>query len=667
MKTNVVLKGALIFLMLAWVQVSNGQNRVKKFGKEIPGGDRPCAATDYENYLRSKNPQRQTAEEFEQWLAPKTTAAKFERFLKNGNSTVVTIPVVFHIIHNGDAVGVNENIADEQILSQITVLNQDFRKMEDTPGHNTNPVGADMEIEFCLAKRDPSGQAATGIVRHHMNHDGDWSMNEIDMLIKAQTQWDPNQYMNIWVVVGIVDDFIGDPIAGYGQYPIASGLEGLPDEADADTDGIVLGYLYCGSRIIYPEGVYDQWGKDEGGVGTHEVGHFLGLRHVWGDGGCEATDYCDDTPAAMGPNWDCPPGLDSCPEPGIDMTENYMDYTTDFCMNLFTLNQKDRVLAVLNNSPRRASLITSLGCVPPPVFDNDGSLNELNLNLDNCAQNLAPSMILHNAGHNTLTSVTINYGIDDNEPEIFEWVGNLVHEEQVVIQLPELTPDAGEHELTVLITAVNGVADENLLNDLKEIDFTLLPQLSSDEIVVTLQTDFDAADTSWSLRNSDNAVVASGSNFANNTFTIQQIEDLNAGCYTFTIVDEAGNGLCCNAGMGYYRIEAGGILIKENSNFGLSEVTEFSINGEAMSVKDFILDEITLYPNPAGNNLTISVPDNKLPDSYTIFNNLGQVMDTVKVNSEAMLTINTSAYSTGIYSIRIERAEQIQTLRFAKN
>ena len=91
-----------------------------------------------------------------------------------------------------------------------------------------------------------------------------------------------------------------------------------------------------------------------GRITTHEVGHWLGLRHIWGDGDCLADDYCNDTPPAEAPNNTCAKNV-SCNSP--DMIENYMDYTTDECMNIFTQDQKIRMHTVLRNSPRRKELV----------------------------------------------------------------------------------------------------------------------------------------------------------------------------------------------------------------------------------------------------------------------------------------------------------------------
>ena len=137
----------------------------KAFGRTIskinPGnGTVRCLSSEYEASLQAKDRSRASNAAFETWLAPKIAEAKAMRAASGHSESpaiVITIPVVVHVIHNGDAVGMGENIADARVLSQITVLNQDFRRMTGTPGFNSNPVGADVEIQFCLAQTDPDG------------------------------------------------------------------------------------------------------------------------------------------------------------------------------------------------------------------------------------------------------------------------------------------------------------------------------------------------------------------------------------------------------------------------------------------------------------------------------------------------------------------------------
>ena len=371
----------LFFSTLGFAQVHTVEGR-KIFGTNLEdinptNGMIRCVSSEYEKHLQVKTPNRASDEEFEAWIAPKVAAAKESMRNSNGTSVVITIPVVVHVIHNGDAVGANENISDARVLSQITVLNQDFRRMLNTPGFNSNAVGADVEIEFCMAKRTPAGLATNGIDRVNLGVVSWASEMDVESTLKPQTSWDPTQYFNIWVAnfsSAASADLSG--VLGYAQFPSNSGLGGLSSNGgDADTDGVIIDYRAFGSSE-YAAGSYFQ-DYDRGRTTTHEIGHCFGLRHIWGDtSSCivNATDsnkdFCPDTPAASTAHYDCAATYNSCPSsPGNDMTENYMDYSNDLCMNTFTLNQKARIVAVFQNSIRRSSLTTSIAC--QAVLDTD--------------------------------------------------------------------------------------------------------------------------------------------------------------------------------------------------------------------------------------------------------------------------------------------------------
>lgn len=272
---------------------------------------------------------------------------------------VMRIPVVVHVVHNGEPIGVGPNITAAQVNAQIEVLNEDFRRKIGTNGFNEDPNGADCEIEFYLAPNDPNGKPLPepGINRVDGGRKtwpkGFFLRNPIETFLKPTTIWNPKAYFNIWTVN--FGGFVGRNLLGYAQFPSNSGLEGLSTVGGSPkTDGIVIGYKYFGSsqKGNFPELIAP---FDLGRTTTHEVGHWLGLRHIWGDGDCTVDDFCSDTPLSDEPNSGCPLGIVSCGSP--DMFENYMDYTDDGCMNIFTLEQKQRMLQVLRNSPRRKELV----------------------------------------------------------------------------------------------------------------------------------------------------------------------------------------------------------------------------------------------------------------------------------------------------------------------
>lgn len=300
-----------------------------------------CETMEADSALRAKYPEMKSLEEEEVLFQRQIQ----EYLAQNALLEIITIPVIVHIIHNGESVGTGTNLSQAQVQSQIDVLNEDFRRMG--AGANNHPDGADIEIEFALAVEDPLGNPLPepGINRVNGGRFS-WEVGEIQGIVKPQTQWDPLRYFNIWTVR------FGTPgLGGYAQFPSLSGLDGLEQNGGlAQTDGVVLNYQNFG------RGGSATPPYDLGRVTTHEVGHWLGLRHVWGDGDCSVDDFCADTPLAGQPNTSCVIN-DSCPgSPGNDMIENYMDYTPDACRNVFTNDQKTRIRTVLMNSPRRREL-----------------------------------------------------------------------------------------------------------------------------------------------------------------------------------------------------------------------------------------------------------------------------------------------------------------------
>jgi hypothetical protein len=267
---------------------------------------------------------------------------------------IVTIPVVFHVLYNNAPSDVT-NISDAQILSQIDVLNEDFRGQNSDIGnvpYEFFPYIADIEVEFCLASVNPSGNPTSGITRRQTtitqfnSDDDDCKFDETG----GTDIWNSQEYLNIWVVPDIITNDGYDDLLGYAQFP------GM----DPETDGVVIVYKYIGRT---PENPFSN-DYNLGRTTTHEIGHWLDLFHVFGFGeGCLIGDQCDDTPNQDTANYNCPtfPQTDDCTPyfPGV-MFMNYMDWVDDDCMMMFTHDQKDRMRGTLDDE--RLSITEADNC-----------------------------------------------------------------------------------------------------------------------------------------------------------------------------------------------------------------------------------------------------------------------------------------------------------------
>ncbi|GAB3705866.1 hypothetical protein GCM10027592_38810 [Spirosoma flavus] len=318
-----------------------------------------CVTMEMDSLLRARHPELGTLNDFERDLQVKMLEIKKKMQAGRLAATVITIPIIVHVVHNGEAIGSGRNISLSQVQSQLATLNEDFRRRVNTRGYNTNPVGADIEIEFCPAVVNQQGQtiAEPGVDRINGNR-ANWNRNDIEGVLKPSSYWDPDKYYNVWVVDLNEPVAGGGSVLGYAQFPSQSNLPGIPTSAPGSTDGVVIDYRSFGNseKGNFPtmRATYNL-----GRTLTHETGHWLGLRHIWGDANC-GDDFCADTPPQASESRGCQPGRVSCGS--TNMVQNYMDYSDDACMNIFTLDQKARIRAVMDVSPRRSSLLSSNVC-----------------------------------------------------------------------------------------------------------------------------------------------------------------------------------------------------------------------------------------------------------------------------------------------------------------
>lgn len=312
---------------------------------------------------------------------------KVQEFVANmaANKTQMvpyTIPVIVHVIHTGQTVGTFPNLAQGQINSQITVLNQDFASNGLNVGNLPAVFAsakANTDLSFCLATKNPTGGilAEPGIDRINATTmtaalSGTFTSKDpanaaynnpskfqafIDGYIKPNTIWDPTRYMNIW----ITNEQGSVGLLGYATFPTGTGLTGITGNGGATNDGLWCYSAAFGSNSIFPGGSYTAT-YNKGRTAVHEIGHWVGLRHTWGDGTC-ATDYCTDTPPAQTANYGCPTHpykLGTCSGNTTgEMFQNFMDYTDDACMYIFTNDQKTRIQTAMANGTYRSQLSTS--------------------------------------------------------------------------------------------------------------------------------------------------------------------------------------------------------------------------------------------------------------------------------------------------------------------
>ena len=273
---------------------------------------------------------------------------------------IYRIPVVFHVVYRND----EQNVPDEKLFEQIDILNRDYGRLnEDTVNTRQEflPVAASTGIEFYLAQWDPEGNPTNGITRTETSTNSFW-LSMTDMKSTAdggKDAWDVNQYLNIWVCNMAIPILNTPFILGFATPP--NGAPNWPDGSGAEQpqyDGVVLHYEVVGS-IDNPDQTFASISK--GRTATHEVGHYLGLRHIWGDGDCTQDDGLSDTPeAAEAQQQTCDYTSNTCQDATNDLPdqiENYMDYTDENCMNMFTQQQTAAMRYVVENF--RAGLLLS--------------------------------------------------------------------------------------------------------------------------------------------------------------------------------------------------------------------------------------------------------------------------------------------------------------------
>lgn len=379
---------------------------------------------------------------------------------------ILVIPVVVHVVYSNDA----EYINYDQIKKQIEVLNQDYRRLNWdtalTPA-GFKSVASDVGIEFRLAQKDPSGKPTVGVTFTKTKmlsfSDGDEGIKSTEM--GGSDPWDPNKYLNIWV---------GDLTSGSSRL---LGYVPYPNLAGTNIDGVAISYT---AFSTYGTSLNSRYNL--GRTVTHEVGHWLDLLHLWGlsaEGSCD-TDYVDDTPSQRNETssaLNCPvypyKPADNCNNDSRGrMFSNYMDYTRDACMNMFSKGQAQKMLSFL--TAQRPSILTSNVLSSP--YKNDLAIVEILYDtLNGCGgSGKAPQIRIKNVGSETVFAYSLQVNKND-QTQIIYGNGKILPGGDTLIEASELTFSSNSSLINATLTSTSPSQDEFMANNTKSFACGVVP------------------------------------------------------------------------------------------------------------------------------------------------------------------------------------------------
>jgi hypothetical protein len=459
---------------------------------------------------------------------------------------VIVVPIVFHIVHKGEAIGEGTNISDEQIQSCVTALNEDFRKIE---GTNGDGLGVDTKIEFCLASRSPENLPTTGIVRHDASdlvyevtfsgqyqmvtymEDGVTSSGAFtsslqgipaDWMKQQLGCWDTEKYFNMWIVSEIDGNNGGGGIQGFsyvGHY------------ASNCFAGPVQLYNVTGTTGNIKTGNLNK-------TTSHEIGHAFNLYHTFGFGGGSCTEtncetqgdqVCDTPPTSA--NQSCNPNFASCPDAQL---ENYMDYTPQSCRNTFTQGQAERMREELWTQLN--GFTQSLGCVP--VVDVDGGISNMAISNPNCETTFDVTISIANFGIQDLTNPTITLSNGSSQTSVdLDVTLTGGQSTTAIIEFSSLVSSTIEAEV------VFDQAETFVANNQSEAEFVYV---EGNVLTIELSPDVWSNELDWELVDEQGEIVASGGDypvFSQDSTFVDEV-CLFGDCYTFSLYDSNGDGMC---------------------------------------------------------------------------------------------------------------------------
>ena len=613
---------------------------------------RQCGTMEHLHEVMQQNPLiEQKMHEIEEHTRRFETAGTSER-------VVVNIPVVFHIVYRNST----QNISDAQIQSQLTVLNNDFRKLNADasliPSAFTG-VAADMEFNFCMAQRTPSGAAFNGINRVASTRTSAFGTN--DAVKSASTGgtpgWDPNQYLNIWVCE------IGSSILGYATFP---------GTATSTTDGVVIDYRYFGTTGTATAPF------NKGRTATHEVGHWLNLRHIWGDATC-GSDLVNDTPTHNTANYGCPsyPHYSTCTGAPIEMTMNYMDYTDDACMYMFSAGQKTRAQALFATGGSRAAMLSSQACTPPSgggtTCNTPASLGSSSITTTTATVSwgAVSGALSYNLEYKTAAATTWSTfnttGTSVNFTGLTASTTYNWRVSTVCASGSSAVSASQSFTTTSAVTCTDAYESNNSISAAKTIALNTNVQAiissSTDKDYFRFNNTTSARNIRVTLSNlpadydmrlyRGNSQVGISQNGGTTNETIIYNNTLAATRYNVYVYGY--NGAFVSGACYTLRAEISGTSFLRDAGEELADEAELSY------------EALQIYPNPSNGVLNIRLqPEGDLRQTVEVYNNLGQKVESFELefskdSPAAVITLND--LSDGLYYVRVFDGEQVQTRR----
>ena len=594
----------------------------------------------------------------------KKDRAEIEKFTENfvqhfqdGERATYNIPVVVHVLYNTAA----QNISDAQIQSQIDVLNADFQLLN--TDNASVPAAfaalkANASVSFCLAKQDVNGVVSTGIIRKSTTKTSFDANTDAAKIVSlgGDAAWDRNQYLNLWIVPSIVAGS-STGILGYAQFPGGA----------AATDGVVIAHKYFGTNGTAAAPF------NKGRTGTHEVGHWLNLNHIWGDDGtaCTGTDNVADTPNQAGENYGCPtfPKVSCSNGANGDMFMNYMDYTDDACMFMFSTGQKARMQAVLAAGGARASLNNSIRCnastggtvCAAPTGLVSSAITTTGATVSWAAVTGATSYTLQYKT-SAATAYTTVSGITTTSRVLTGLTAATTYNFQVS-SVCSATSSSAYTASTFSTTAATACADIYESNN-----------TASTAKAITVGTTISAA-----LATSGDLDYFS---FSNTTATKNiKITLICAKDYDIRLYNSAGivkvQSTAANpeilvynttvVGAYKFRIEGYKSAFSATDCYTVKvDLGTANFKGQEGFADDKLVDsDVTIFPNPTSGDLTIKLPEEKYNREMNVilYNNVGQMVYNQKYGESQQTTLSMNNLTNGMYILQIRDENNVISKR----